>query len=170
MRPIDDDYQDYEDEEFDSGDDDPRFEDRPPRRRSGIKRWLIILGILFVGLPLSCCGGLLYWSTMFKEFSLSNGQHLGGTAMNLKFDYEVKTRDRFLKGAYFIVAETADGVTRELSLPRHFDSRGTFTFFALDAGPANKAKSPVRVWIDKESFTGGRGKASNVISIEIKTH
>jgi hypothetical protein len=179
VRPIEDDYQDYEDADFDpryqdSADDDPRFDYRrshqPPPRRSQAKRWLIILGLLFVGLPLSCCGGLLFWSTMFKEFKLSNGQHMGGTAMNLKFDYEVKTRDRFLSGAYSIVAETYDGITRDRPLPRRFDSRGTFFFNALDAGPAEKSKSPVKVWIEKETFQGGRGKASNVISIEIKTN
>ena len=169
MRPndVDADYEDDEDADFG-----PRFDEpRPPEppRRSGIPRWLIVLGVVFVIMPLSCCGGLLLWSSTFKDFKLSNGQHLGGSAMNVKFDYEIKRKDFVMHDAYFIVAQTADDVTRERNLHGRFATRGTLHFTAIDAGPAEPKKSPVKVWIEKEGMRGGRSRASNVISIELKT-
>jgi len=65
------------------------------------------------------------------------------------------------------VAETADDVRREQSIPMRFSVRGTWVFSA-NAGPAEPSRSPVRVWIEKENFHGSRSKASNVISVRLK--
>ena len=167
MRPRDFDADFEDDADFD----DPDFDRRSaePPRRSGIPRWLIVLGVVFVVLPVSCCGGLLLWSSTFKDFKLSGGQHLGGSAMNVKFDYEIKSKDFVMRDAYFIVAQTADDVTRDQNLHGRFATRGTLHFNASGAGPAEPAKSPVKVWIEKEDMRGGRSRASNVISIELKT-
>ncbi len=164
---FDDDDEEYEDDDFDSEFERPRPPERP--RRSGVPRWLIILGAVFVVLPVSCCGGILWWTSTFKDFELSNGEHLGGAAMNVRFDYHIKIKDIVLKDAYLIVAETADGVTRDRPVPRSFPTRGTWYFNALDVGPAEPKKSPVKVWLEKEDMRGNRSRASNVIRIELKT-
>jgi len=74
----DDDYLDYEE---DGSDYDPRYAEVHHRGGSRFKRWILYLLLIFIGLPLLCCGGLLVWSTSIKDFALSNGEHLGGGAI-----------------------------------------------------------------------------------------
>lgn len=183
MRPIDDYDPDY-DSDYDPQYDDPDYDDRPYNDRryheigkqaggSKVKKWLIGLGLVFVVLPLSCCGGLLLWSTMHKEFQISEGRHLGGPAMNFEFRYKYDTDSKnrapiiFVRDAYFLVGETADGIRRERSL-RQWAAGGKMPFHFVGIGPAEKSKFPVTLWIEKESFRGGRSKASNKITIDIK--
>lgn len=168
MPRSDDDYRDYDDANYD----DSRYEDYedyeapgygpPPRQRSGVRRWLLYIAIGVVALPLTCCGGLLVWSMTYKTFDIKNGRHMGGPAVNVMFEYEVKTKSPFLDGSYKIVAETADGHRFERDVPTRFESPGHFSIHRPDSGPAEKSKSPIRVWIEKNG-----SRDSNVLRIPI---
>lgn len=103
------------------------------------------------------------YAATFKDFTLANGEHLGGPPLNVKFDYEMHN-DRPMFDAFFIVAQTADGTTRDRNLWGRIDHKGSFTFNAWDV-PEGEGKFPVRVWIEKEGRDGNRSRASNTISI-----
>jgi hypothetical protein len=128
--------------------------------------WLLAIGGLVVMLPLCCCGGMLVYASSFKDFTLRNGEHLGGSPLNVRFDFEMHT-DRPTFVAFFIVGRTADGTTRERNLSGWLNKRGSLHFSAFDV-PAREGQFPVQVWIEKEGRDGHRSRASNTISIRAK--
>jgi hypothetical protein len=125
--------------------------------------WLLGLGGAFLLAPFCCCGGLLIFASSFTDFTIRGGEHLGGSPMNLRFDYELHN-DKMMLDPYFIVARTADGTTREQGIQGWLNKRGTMHFGAFNVTPKD-GQFPVKVWIEKESRRGGRSKASNVISV-----
>ena len=138
---------------------------------SGGSRWwvwlLAIVGCVLVS-PFCCCGGLIAMASNYKDFALSNGQHLGGPPMNVRFDYEI-SNDHLMFDSYFIVCKSADGTSRERNLAGNFAKRGTLQFNAFDLGPATTVRGPVQVWIEKADIRGSRSRASNVLTIFTKT-
>src|SRR5262245_66198516 len=62
----------------------------PPSGGSRWWVWLLAIGGLLLISPFCCCGGLLIFASSLKDFALSNGQHLGGPTMNVRFDYEIR--------------------------------------------------------------------------------
>ena len=140
----------------------------PPSGGSRWWVWLLAIGGLLLVSPVCCCGGLIAWAATFKDFALSNGQHLGGPPMNVRFDYEIRS-DHLMSGTFYIVCKSADGTSRERNLAGSFAKRGTLQFNAFDIGPANTVRGPVQVWIEKQDFRGGRSRASNVLTIRTKT-
>jgi len=143
----------------------------PAAAPGGSSRWWIWLlaigGLLFMS-PFCCCGGLLVYASTFRDFALSNGQHLGGPPMNVRFDYEVRT-DRLMVDAFYLVCRSADGTTRERNLFSSFSRRGTMHFSAVGLGPAGAVRGPVQVWIEKEDLRGRRSRASNTLTIYAKS-
>lgn len=168
MPRFDDDFLDDDpdsDERYEEYEDDHRGFPPPPPRRSGVKRWLLYLVVAFVALPLTCCGGLLLWSMNYKPFDIKNGRHLGHSAVNVVFEFEVKSKSPFLDGPFKIVAETADGHRFERDVPSRFQSPGHFAINRPDSGPAETSKSPIRVWIEKEDGS----RVSNIVKIPIES-
>ena len=142
----------------------------PPRRSVPIWLWIVgAIGVVAL-LPFCCCGGLLAWSSTFTDFTLSNGEHLGGSPMNIKFDYELRGDDRGMPKAYSIVVRSADGTTRDRPIGGGFiNRRGTFTFNAFDVGQS-KLRGPVKVWIESsDAFGRSTATASNTLTIYPKS-
>jgi hypothetical protein len=137
----------------------------PPAGSPGTRLWLWILGFVgFVVLsPLCCCGGLLVYASSFKEFTIRNGEHLGGGPMNVRFEYELREVKPVLD-PYFIVVRAADGTVRERPLQGWVEKRGVFHFSAFDV-PPQEGLFPVRVWLEREGRRGERMTASNTLLI-----
>lgn len=137
----------------------------PPPGGLGSRLWLWILGLvgLVVLSPLCCCGGLLVYASSYKDFTIRNGEHLGGSPMNLRFDYELRDVKPVLD-PYFIVVRTADGTVRERPLQGWLEKRGVFHFNAFDVR-AGEGRFPVRVWLEREGRRGDRSTASNTLLI-----
>lgn len=150
-----------------------------PSSNSGGSVWKWIVGILgvLVLMPCMCCIGILAWSMTIKDLAISNGQHLGGPPMNVKFDYAF--RDDGRRGspkAFFIVVQSASGVRREQPIargigfgPQTVPMRGTWQFFAGGdlAGPEHQGA--VQVWVEAEDMSGSRSTASNTLTIYPKS-
>jgi hypothetical protein len=117
-------------------------------------------------LPLCCCGGLLVYAGTYKDFTLRNGEHQGGSPLNVRFDYEMHN-DRPMFDAFYIVGRTADGTSRERNLWGHLNKRGSLHLGAFDV-PAREGQFPVQIWIEKEGRDGHRSRASNTIWIRAK--
>lgn len=152
----------------------PDFGTAPPP--SAARRWLPwILGAVSVLLltPCLCCSGCMVVSSFFKEITISNGQHLGGPAMNVRFDYQFAGEDRGPLKSYYIVAQSASGVRRERSIGGVGVTRiplsGTWQFF--DGSPLNESDraKPIRIWIESENHRGDRTTASNTLTIAPQT-
>ncbi|HZN35024.1 MAG TPA: hypothetical protein VFB80_14445 [Pirellulaceae bacterium] len=140
----------------------------PPAAGSRWWIWLLAIGGFVLISPFCCCGGLIVAASTYKDFALSNGQHLGGPPMNVRFDYEIRN-DRLMFDTFYIVCKSADGTSRERNLAGSFAKRGTLHFNAFDLGPASTVRGPVQVWIEKADMRGGRSRASNVLTIYTKT-
>src|SRR5437870_11486449 len=88
----------------------------PPQPPQGSSAWKWIVGIigLMIFTPCLCCSGCLAYSFTLKDLTISNGEHLGGSPMNIKIDYAF--RDDGRRGplkAYYIVVQAANGTRRE---------------------------------------------------------
>src|SRR5262245_18349291 len=136
----------------------------PPSGGSRWWVWLLAIGGLLLISPFCCCGGLLIFASSFKDFALSNGQHLSGPPMNVRFDYEIRN-DHLMFDDFAIVCRSADGTTRKRSLVGSVAKQGKLHFNAFDLGPANTVRSPVKVWIEQVDMRGNRSRASNVLTI-----
>lgn len=152
------------------------YPQQPPPQGSSVWKWIVgTLGVM-IFVPCMCCGGCTAYLATIKDLTISNGEHLGGSPMNIKFDYAF--RDDGSRGplkAYFIVVQAANGTRRERSVvggfgfgPQSVPMSGTWTFGnAVDLGPENN-KRYVKVWIESESG-GGRSTASNTLTIYPKS-
>lgn len=145
----------------------------PASPQKGGSLWLWIVGIVgaLCLLPCLCCGGIVAYSATVKELAISNGQHLGGPPLNVKFDYAFADQGRGMPKSYFIVVKAADGTRKERSVagfgfgPQRIAMRGTWQFTdSRDLGP-ERNKLPVKVWIESEDHRGSRSTASNTLTI-----
>lgn len=143
------------------------FVQQPPPASGGVWKWIVGVLALLVVTPCMCCGGCLAVASMFKEVTLSSGEHLGGGPMNVRFHYKFNGPDRGPSKSYTIVAEGAGGVRREQSMTGFAGrilSESDWTFRdPVDLGPENN-KQPVRIWIEADAGQG-RSTASNTITI-----
>jgi hypothetical protein len=121
-------------------------------------------------MPCVCCGGCLAYASTFKDVTISNGEHLGGSPMNVRFNYEIRNSDRGPPKSYYVVVEAANGTKRENTLGGfRFPVRGTSQFPSnVDLGPENN-KKPVTIWIETEDVHGSRSTASNTLTIYPKS-
>jgi hypothetical protein len=151
----------------------------PPPQTSSLWKWIVgIVGVM-IFMPCLCCSGCLAYSFTVKDLTISNGEHLGGSPMNIKIDYAF--RDDGSRGplkAYYIVVQAANGTRRERLITGQLTfgfggtptipMSGTWHFGnAVDLGPENN-KRYVKVWIESESG-GGRSTASNTLTIYPKS-
>src|SRR6476620_10782172 len=62
---------------------------QPMPAKEGRSWWPWIVGGLglLVVMPCLCCGGCMVVIGSFKEITISNGEHLGGSPMNVRFNY-----------------------------------------------------------------------------------
>jgi hypothetical protein len=148
----------------------PDFGAAPPP--SAARRWLPwILGMVGVLLltPCLCCSGCLVVASFYKELKISNGQHLGGSTINVQFDYQFAGEDRGMPKAYFIVAQSAYGVRREQSVGgigvTRIPLRGSWRFFDGVPLPESDRNKPIRVWVEAEDHRGERSTISITLKI-----
>lgn len=150
----------------------------PPPAGSSAWKWIVGLVGVFLFMPCLCCGGCFAYSLTVKDLTLSNGEHLGGSPMNVKFDYAFHhDGSRGPLKAYYIVVRAANGTRRERPISGQFGRgfgvrevpmQGTWHFGnAVDLGPDNN-KRYVQVWIESEQG-GNRSTASNTLTIYPKS-
>ena len=148
---------------------------QPPQSSSAWK-WIVgILGVM-IFTPCLCCTGCLAYSFTVKDLTISNGEHLGGSPMNVKIDYAFQVdRHRGLTKNYHMVVLAANGTRRDRIVvgggfvPRRIPISGTWHFGnAADLGP-EESKRYVQVWIESEDDNGGRSVASNTLTIYPKS-
>ncbi len=137
----------------------------PPRSGNGCAtaaKW----GCGLAMLPVVGLVALLLWASTVKNWELSNGEHMGGSPMNVRFDYLIKGQtSRF--HAYFIVVESADGTVLDQNVHGMLNARGTLHFGRF--GAPRDVEGPVHVWMEKEDVNrGGRERCSNVLRIRTK--
>ena len=151
----------------------------PPKSGSSAWKWIVgVLGLLVL-MPCMCCIGILSWSMTIKDLAISNGQHLGGPPMNVRFDYAFNNDgSREPAKAFYIVVESANGTRREQSVvggfgfgfgQRSVPMRGTWQFFAGGDLVGPEHEGAVRVWIESEDSRGNRSTASNTLRIYPKS-
>jgi hypothetical protein len=143
-----------------------------PPPRSSLWMWIVGALGLMIFMPCVCCGLPLAYSFTVKDLTLSNGEHLGGSPMHIKFDYAFRTDGRGEQPkAFYIVVQAANGTKRESSIGGFgfgVPMRGTWRFGnAVDLGPENNKKY-VQVWIEGEQ-NGNRSTASNTLTIYPKS-
>jgi hypothetical protein len=152
------------------------FPQQPASQGSSAWKWIVgIVGLLIL-MPCMCCGGLLAYSMTVKDLTISNGEHLGGTPMNVKVDYAFQVdHHRGLTKNYHMVVRAANGTRRERVvagggfIPQRIPINGTWFFSnAVDLGPEQN-KRYVQVWIESEDEDGTRGVASNTLTIYPKS-
>lgn len=156
------------------------YPQQPAPGGSSVWKWIVgIVGLLIL-MPCMCCGGCLAYSFTVKDLTISNGEHVGGSPMNVKFDYAF--HDDGSRGplkAFFIVVQAANGTRRESQIRGGFGfgmggkpgipMRGTWSFGnGADLGPENN-KRYVQVWIESEDDHGSRSVASNTLTIYPKS-
>ena len=149
-----------------------------PQPPQGSSAWKWIVGIvgMMIFMPCLCCTGCLAYSFTVKDLTISNGEHLGGSPMNVKIDYAFQVDwHRGLSKDYHMVVRAANGTRRERIVvgggfvPQRIPIRGTWHFGnAVDLGPAQN-KNYVQVWIESEDDSGGRSAASNTLTIYPKS-
>lgn len=150
----------------------------PPAQPSSAWKWIVGIVGLMIFMPCVCCSGCLAYSFTIKDLTISNGEHLGGSPMNIKFDYAF--HDDGSRGppkSYYIVVQAANGTRRERPVtgpfgfgfgPQRISMRGTWQFGdAIDLGPDNN-KQYVQVWIESESGSV-RATSSNTLTIYPKS-
>jgi hypothetical protein len=151
-----------------------------PPQRSSLWMWIVGAAGFLIFMPCVCCGGLLAYSMTVKDLTISNGEHLGGSPMHVKFDYAFHNDGKRgpLK-AFYIVVQAANGTRREQSVVGGFGfgpgfgrnsvpMRGTWQFGNIvDLGPDNN-KRYVQVWIESDQG-GSRSVASNTLTIYPKS-
>ena len=152
----------------------PFSPETPPQRRS-IWVWILGIGGVLVLMPCLCCSGLLGFSFLFKEVTISDGEHMGGSPMNVKFNYAFADQGHGPPKAYFIVVQTAGGTKREQPIggmgfgPQRIALRGTWQFHAGPEVAGQDDRRPVKVWIESEEHRGHRSTASNTLTIAPKS-
>jgi hypothetical protein len=152
---------------------------QPTTRGSSAWKWIVGIVGLMIFMPCLCCSGCLAYSMTIKDLTISNGEHLGGSPMNVRIDYAF--RDDGSRGplkSYYMVVQAANGTRRERQITGGFafgmggvpsvPMSGTWHFGnAVDLGPENN-KRYVKVWIESEAG-GGRSTASNTLTIYPKS-
>jgi len=156
------------------------FPPQPPPPGSSAWKWIVVIVGLMIFVPCVCCGGCTAYLSTIKDLTISNGEHLGGSPMNIKFDYAF--RDDGSRGplkTYYIVVQAANGTRRERSVvggfgfgfgPQSVPMRGNWQFGnGPDLGPENN-KRYVKVWIESEQDgSSSRSTASNTLTIYPKS-
>jgi hypothetical protein len=148
----------------------------PHQRGSGLWKWILGITGLIIFVPCVCCGGCTAYLATIKDLAITNGEHLGGSPMNVKVDYVFQVDEhRGLTKNYHMVVQAANGTRRERTVVgggfgfQRIPVRGTWHFGnAVDLGP-DQNKKFVQVWIEAEDENGGRSTASNTLTIYPKS-
>jgi hypothetical protein len=144
--------------------------------RNSAWKWIVgILGMM-VFMPCLCCGGCLADSFTVKDLTISNGEHLGGSPLNVKVNYMFHVDEHHgLTKNYHMVVRAANGIRRERTVVgggfafQRIPVHGTWQFGnAVDLGP-DQNKNYVQVWIESEDDRGSRSIASNTLTIYPKS-
>jgi len=148
----------------------------PPPQGSSVWKWIVgIVGVM-IFVPCMCCGGCTAYLATIKDLTISNGEHIGGSPMNVKVNYVFQVDEhRGLTKNYHMVVRAANGTRRERVVVgggfgfQRIPVHGTWHFGnAVDLG-ADQNKSYVQVWIESEDDHGGRAVASNTLTIYPKS-